>query len=135
MVRKINQFITFILGTKLMMWAVPDSKRFIKGIAITAVAVLLVIYFHGEYLRWAELSGNTTFLSISYIIKNLIILISLIILFIYLKKTKKITYAKVKGEEKIYTKNAKENYFDKFRNKEKLRTKGEQILRKNDKDD
>ena len=118
-----------------MMWAVPDSKRFIKGIAITAVAVLLVIYFHGEYLRWAELSGNTTFLSISYIIKNLIILISLIILFIYLKKTKKITYAKVKGEEKIYTKNAKENYFDKFRNKEKLRTKGEQILRKNDKDD
>ena len=133
MVRKINQFITFILGTKLMMWAVPDSKRFIKGIAITAVAVLLVIYFHGEYLRWAELSGNTTFLSISYIIKNLIILISLIILFIYLKKTKKITYAKVKGEEKIYTKNAKENYFDKFRNKEKLRTKGEQILEKDEK--
>jgi len=132
-VRKINQFITFILGTKLMMWAVPDSKRFIKGIAITAVAVLLVIYFHGEYLRWAELSGNTTFLSISYIIKNLIILISLIILFIYLKKTKKITYAKVKGEEKIYTKNAKENYFDKFRNKEKLRTKGEQILEKDEK--
>ena len=118
-----------------MMWAVPDSKRFIKGIAITAVTVLLVIYFHGEYLRWAELSGNTSYLSISYIIKNLIILISLIILFIYLKKTKKITYAKVKGEEKIYTKNAKEDYFDKFRNKEKLRTKGEQILRKNDKDD
>ena len=117
------------------MWAVPDSKRFIKGIAITAVAIFLVIYFHGEYLRWAELSGNTTYLSISYIIKNLIILISLIILFIYLKKTKKKAYAKVKGEEKIYTKNANEDYFDKFRNKEKLRTKGEQILRKNDKDD
>ena len=54
MVRKFNQVISAILGTKLMMWAVPDSKRFIKGIAITAVAVLLVIYFHGEYLRWAE---------------------------------------------------------------------------------
>jgi hypothetical protein len=54
-------------------------------------------------------------------------------LFIYLKKTKKITYAKVKGEEKIYTKNAKEDYFDKFRNKEKLRTKGEQILEKDEK--
>jgi len=118
-----------------MMWAVPDSKRFIKGIAITAVVIFLVIYFHGEYLRWAELSGNTTYLSSSYIIKNIIILISLIILFIYLKKNKKKTYAKVKGEEKIYTKNANEDYFDKFRNKEKLRTKGEQILRKNDKDD
>ena len=117
-----------------MMWAVPDSKRFIKGIAITVVAILLVVYFHGEYLRWAELSGNTTYLSISYIIKNLIILISLIILFIYLKKTKKKVYAKVKGEEKIYTKKADEDYFDKFRNKEKLRTKGEQILEKDEKD-
>jgi len=62
-----------------MMWAVPDSKRLIKGIVIAAAVVLLVIYFHSEYLRWAELSGNTTYLSISYIIKNLIILISLII--------------------------------------------------------
>ena len=118
-----------------MMWAVPDSKRFIKGIVAAAAVVLLVIYFHSEYLRWAELSGNTTYLSSSYIIKNLIILISLIILFIYLKKTKKKVYAKVKGEEKIYTKKADEDYFDKFRNKEKLRTKAEQILEKNDKDD
>ena len=116
-----------------MMWAVPDSKRFIKGIAITAVVVFLVIYFHGEYLKWAELSGNMTYLSGSYIIKNLIILISLITLFIYLKKTKKKVYPKVKGEEKIYTKNANDDYFDKFRNKEKLRTKAEQILEKDEK--
>ena len=134
MIKKFNQLIGFILATKLMMWAVPDSKRFIKGIVITAVVVLLVIYFHSEYLRWAELSGNTTFLSISYIIKNLIILISLIILFIYLKKTKKKVYAKVKGEEKIYTKNADEDYFDKFRNKENLKTKTEQILEKDEKE-
>ena len=117
-----------------MMWAVPDSKRFIKGIAITVVAIFLVIYLHGEYLRWAELSGSTTYLSISYIIKNLIILISLIILFIYLKKTKKKVYPKVKGEEKIYTKNVNEDYFDKFRDKEKLRTKAEQILEKDEKE-
>jgi len=132
-VRKFNQLISFVLGTKLMMWAVPDSKRFIKGIAITVVAIFSVIYFHGEYLRWADLSGNMTYLSISYIIKNLIILVSLIILFIYLKKTKKKAYAKVKGEEKIYTKNANEDYFDKFRDKEKLRTKAEQILEKDGK--
>ena len=117
-----------------MMWAVPDSKRFIKGIVAAAAVVLLVIYFHSEYLRWAELSGNTTYLSISYIIKNLIILISLIILFIYLKKTKKKAYAKVKGEEKIYTKSTNEDYFDKFKDK-KLRTKAEQILEKDEKDD
>ena len=117
-----------------MMWAVPDSKRFIKGIAITVVAIFLVIYFHGEYLRWAELSGNTNYLSISYIIKNLIILISLIILFIYLKKTKKKVYPKVKGEEKIYSKNINEEYFDKFRNTDKLKTKAERILEKDGKE-
>ena len=118
---------------RIVLQSVRDSSgSTLKGIAITVVAIFLVIYFHGEYLRWAELSGNTTYLSISYIIKNLIILISLIILFFYLKKTKKKAYAKVKGEEKIYSKNANEDYFDKFRNKEKLRTKGEQILKKND---
>ena len=124
-----------MLGSKLLFWVKPDAKIFIKGIIFTAVFILLVIYLHSEYLTWVSLSENKTYLNISYFVKNLLILISLFILFLYLKKQKKITYAKVKGEEKIYTKNAKEDYFDKFRNKEKLRTKGEQILRKNDKDD
>ena len=47
---------------------------------------------------------------------------------------KKKAYAKVKGEEKIYSKNANEDYFDNFRNKEKLRTKAEQILEKDDRE-
>ena len=55
-------------------------------------------------------------------------------MFIYLKKTKKKVYPKVKGEEKISTKNANEDYFDKFRDKEKLRTKAEQILEKDEKE-
>ena len=115
-----------------MTWALPDSKRFIKGISITAVSILLIIYFHGEYLKWVELSGNTSFLTFSYLIKKIIILILLFILFFYLKKPKKKTSPIVKGEEKIYTKYSGDAYFDKFRNKEKLRTKGEQILKKHD---
>ena len=113
-----------------MMWAVPDTKRFIKGTIITAAVILLTMYFHGEYLSWAELSGHTTYLSISYLIKNLIILISLVILFFYLKKTKKKVYPKVKGEEKIYTKGTNEDYFDKFRNKKKLRSRAEKNLKR-----
>ena len=69
MIKKFNQLVGFILATKLMMWAVPDSKRFIKGIVITAVVILLTIYFHSEYLGWAEISGNISFISISYILK------------------------------------------------------------------
>jgi len=133
-IRKLNQLVGLILTTKLMTWVVPDSKRFIKGIITTAITIIFTIYFHSEYLRWAEISGNINLVSTSYILKNLIILISLIGLYFYLKKTPKKAYAKVKGEEKIYTKNNNEDYFDKFRNKDKLKTKAEQILEKDDKD-
>ena len=91
-------------------------------------------FFHSEFLNWSEISGNTKFLSTSYIIKNLIILISLVVLFFYLKTPGKKVYAKVKGEEKIYTKNNNEDYFDKFRNTDKLRSKQERILEKDDKE-
>ena len=135
MVRKFNQFISLILGTKLMMWAVPDSKRFIKGIVAAAAVVLLVIYSHSEYLGWAEISGNISFMSTSYILKNLIILISLLFFYFYIRKPKKITTSRVKGEDKIYTSYTGDAYFDKFRNKEKLKSKAEQTLEKDDKDD
>jgi len=131
-IRKLNQLVGLILTTKLMTWVVPDSKRFIKGIITTTIIILFAIYFHSEYLRWTEISGNINLVSTSYILKNLIILISLISLYFYLKKTPKKAYAKVKGEEKIYTKNNNEDYFDKFRNKDKLKTKAEQILDKDD---
>tara|TARA_B100000530_G_scaffold330240_1_gene273323 strand:- start:490 stop:894 length:405 start_codon:yes stop_codon:yes gene_type:complete len=133
-IRKLNQLVGLILATKLMTWAVPDTKKFIKGILITAIIILITIYLHSEYLSWSEISGNSKFITSSYIIKNLIILVSLISLYLYLRKPSKKIYPKVKGEDKIYTKNTNEDYFDKFRNKEKLKTKAEQILEKDGKD-
>ena len=117
-----------------MTWAVPDTKKFIKGILITALIILLSMYLQSEYLSWSEISGNSKFITSSYILKNVIILISIITLYFYLKRPSKKIYPKVKGEEKIYTKNTNEDYFDKFRNKEKLKTKAEQILEKDGKD-
>ena len=134
MIRKLNQLVGLILATKLMTWAVPDTKKFIKGILITGIIILITIYLQSEYLSWSEISGNSKFITSSYIVKNLIILISLISLYLYLRKPSKKIYPKVKGEEKIYTKNSNEDYFDKFRNKEKLKTKAEQILEKDGKD-
>ena len=134
MIRKLNQLVGLILATKLMTWAVPDTKKFIKVILITGIIILITIYLHSEYLSWSEISGNSKFITSSYIIKNLIILVTLISLYLYLRKPSKKIYPKVKGEEKIYTKNSNEDYFDKFRNKEKLKTKAEQILEKDGKD-
>ena len=53
--------------------------------------------------------------------------------FVLIKTPWKKDYAKVKGEEKIYTKYNNEDYFDKFRKKDKLKTKAERILEKDDK--
>tara|TARA_B100000941_G_scaffold282231_1_gene250470 strand:+ start:172 stop:576 length:405 start_codon:yes stop_codon:yes gene_type:complete len=133
-IRKLNQLVGLILATKLMTWAVPDTKKFIKGILITGIIILITIYLHSEYLSWSEISGNSKFITSSYIIKNLVILVSLISLYLYLRKPSKKIYPKIKGEDKIYTKNTNEDYFDKFRNKEKLKTKAEQILEKDGKD-
>ena len=116
-----------------MMWAAPDSKRFIKGILITLAVILLTIYFQNEYLNWAEVSDTKKYLTLSYVIKNLIILVSIIYLFFYLKKPVKKVYKKIPGEEKIYTKKSGEDYFDKFRNTKKLKTKAEKILEKDGK--
>ena len=134
MIRKLNQLVGLILATKLMTWAVPDTKKFIKGILISGIIILITIYLHSEYLSWSEISGNSKFITSSYVIKNLIIIVSLISLYLYLRKPSKKIYPKVKGEYKIYTKNTNEDYFDKFRNKEKLKTKAEQILEKDGKD-
>ena len=135
MIKKFNQLIALMLGTKVMMWAVPDSKRFIKGVSITLTIVLLITYFHNEYLSWSKISGNSDFMSQSYVVKNLIILFSIVCLYLYLKKSKikKKVYPKIPGEEKIYNKKSDEDYFDKFRNTKKLKTKAEKILDKDGK--
>ena len=134
MIRKLNQLVGLILATKLMTWAVPDTKKFIKGILIAGIIILITIYLHSEYLSWSEISGNSKFITISYIFKNAIILISIVSLYFFLKKPSKKIYPKVKGEEKIYSKYTNEDYFNKFREKEKLKTKAEQILEKDGKD-
>jgi len=133
-IKIINKFATFLLGLKVLSWVVPDTNRFIKGILITLVVILLTIYFHKEYLSWTEISGSSNYLTISYIVKNLIIVFSIIYLFFYLKKPVKKIYKKVPGEEKIYTKKSGEDYFDKFRNTKKLKTKAEKILEKDGKE-
>lgn len=134
MIKILNRFITFLLGLKVLSWVAPDTNRFIKGILLTIVVILLTIYFQNEYLDWAEASNNKKYLTLSYILKNLIILVSIICLFFYLKKPVKKIYKKVPGEEKIYTKKSGDNYFDKFRNTKKLKTKAEKILEKDGKD-
>jgi hypothetical protein len=129
--RKLTSLVSSILALKIFFWAQPDAIKFIKGFIFEILFVILVIYSHNQYLNWAILSNNKNFLAYSYIIKNLLILVSLLFLFFYLKRKKNLSpLKKIKGEEKIYSENFKEDYFDKFREKKDLRSKADILLNK-----
>lgn len=131
MFRKLTSLVSSILALKIFFWAQPDAIKFIKGFIFEILFVILVIYSHNQYLNWAILSNNKNFLAYSYIIKNLLILVSLLFLFFYLKRKKNLSpLKKIKGEEKIYSENFKEDYFDKFREKKDLRSKADILLNK-----
>ena len=131
MLKKITNLFSSILALKFFFWVEPDAKRFIKGIVLAIFSIILIIYLHNEYLNWAELSNSKKFLANSFIIKNFLIFLSLLLLFFYLKRKKNLSILKkVEGEEKIYSKNFKEDYFNKFREKKELRSKTDILLNK-----
>ena len=114
-------------------WIKP---RFL-GFAILIISIFLIIYIHSEYISWVELSGNKTFLTKSYIIKNIIIVLALIV-FIFLNRNKTIPsikkdYKTIKAE-KIKMEEKKDN-LKAIKEKGELKTEYERILEGSDEDD
>ena len=121
-----------IIGTKILFFLKPELN-----IVIFAIFILLTIYIHSEYINWSEISGNNKYIALSFIIKNILILISSILLLFSIKRSKfkndgfdkfRDKELKTYSEKKLEPKtNLQKNeiddaYFDKFRGKKKLRT-------------
>ena len=62
----------FLYG-RLYLW----TKEKIGGILFLFIAIFLVIYFHSEYLKYADLKQSTdsNYIGISFVVKNLLIII------------------------------------------------------------
>ena len=109
--------------------------RFIKpslpGLGILFLAIVLILYAHSEYISWVEISGRKIYLGYSYLLKNILIIISIIAFYIYARRQKKIS-TKV---EKITPEEEKYDGYDDLRKKEKLKTEYEQILEGTDEKD
>ena len=78
-------------------------KPRLLSLVILIFSVFLFIYLHSEYISWVELSGDKTFLTLSYIIKNVLILLAVIV-FIFLNRGKKVAevkkdYKQIKAEK------------------------------------
>jgi hypothetical protein len=117
----------------LYQWVKP---RFF-GFAILIISIFLIIYIHSEYISWLELSGNKTYLTKSYILKNFLIVLALIV-FIFLNRNKTIPsikkdYKTIKAE-KIKMEEKKDN-LKVIKEKGELKTEYERILEGSDEDD
>ena len=64
-------------------WFKPELKIVVRNIVICAVFILITIYIHSEYIKWSEVSGNKEFITLSFILKNGLILLSLMALLLY----------------------------------------------------
>ena len=99
-------------------------KPSLVGFIILLLAIVFILYAHSEYISWVEISGRKIFLGYSYLLKNILIIISIIAFYIYAKRQKKIS-PKV---EKITPEEEKYDGYDSLRKKEKLKTEYERIL-------
>lgn len=112
--------IKLLVATSVYRWAKPKFKSLVILISV----VLLTLYLHNEYLDWSDRTNNEKYIGLSYIIKNLLLFLSigvylLLLRIQHLKSTEEIVQDKQIGDG-----------FDKFRNKDKLISKSERILNK-----
>ena len=140
-----------ILVTKFFFWL---RTRY-KGLFVLFITLAIIFYAHKEYVSWANVTGNVSYLGYSYILKNVLLVLVILIYFIItikrsiasrdgfdsLRKKEKLT----SSAERILDKDkaerastegerADESVFDSLKNKEKLTSKAERILQKKRKD-
>lgn len=111
----IFQILKIVAATKVYLWIKPR----IRSISILVITIVLVLYSHNEYINWAEKSGKISYLGYSFIVKNLLIFLALIVFFLYSKN--------IKNNQVVIKEN---DGFDEIRNKKKLSSKLDNLLDK-----
>ena len=112
---------------KFYLWVKPS----LVGFVILFLTIVLILYAHSEYNSWVEISGRKVFLGYSYLLKNILIIISIIAFYIYARGQQK----KSPKVEKITPEEEKYDGYDDLRKKEKLKTEYERILEGTDEKD
>lgn len=104
--RKLISLAITYLSLDFILKKKPHLKNLLKIIFFSIIGIFLIIYLHSEFIDWAKISNKNQFVSYSFIIKNILILIIILFVLINLKAPK-----------------VKDDGFDKFRNKESLKSK------------
>ena len=130
----------FVLVRDLVLDGFGWLKKHWLETAPGLILAFLCFYLHGEYLHWVEISGDKTFLTLSFVIKNTILVV-LVCIYIYMPVRR---FTKIENKEQALMAEHRSNHtpvlersdvFEKIRIKEKLLTKTDQILSNKDREE
>ena len=124
--------LNFILKSTLLLKIYFWLKPRLFNLSVLIFTIIIISYAHGEYISWIEISEKKIFLGYSYIVKNILILLSILIYFLF---TKNMTKNQAKINEKFESINInKKETFVNLKKKGKLKTEYERILEDTDTD-
>ena len=119
-------------------------KKNYKLLFYSLIASLIIFYIHHEFVSWSSTTGNTKYITLSFLIKNTLIFLIILFCLLYIAFKRKMSddgynlvrEKEIKTKAEMFTSNRKNNdmahddAFDKVRQKESLKTKGEKLLEK-----
>jgi hypothetical protein len=124
--------LNFILKSTLLLKIYFWLKPRLFNLTVLIFSIIIISYVHSEYISWVEISEKKILLGYSYIIKNILILIAILIYFLTSKKqTKSIEELNEKYES---ISPDRKKTFVSLKEKGKLKTDYERILEDTDED-
>lgn len=122
--------LNFILKSTLLLKIYFWLKPRLFNLTVLIFSIIIISYVHSEYISWVEISEKKILLGYSYIIKNILILIAILIYFLTSKKqTKSIEELNEKYES---ISPDRKKTFVSLKEKGKLKTDYERILEDTD---
>ena len=122
--------LNFILKSTLLLKIYFWLKPRLFNLTVLIFSIIVISYVHSEYISWVEISEKKILLGYSYIIKNILILIAILIYFLTSKKqTKSIEELNEKYES---ISPDRKKTFVSLKEKGKLKTDYERILEDTD---
>ena len=124
--------LNFILKSTLLLKIYYWLKPRLFNLTVLIFSIIIISYVHSEYISWVEISEKKILLGYSYIIKNILILIAILIYFLTSKKQTKSLEELNEKYESISPDRKKT--FVSLKEKGKLKTDYERILEDTDED-
>jgi hypothetical protein len=125
----LNQLLKFTLISSLLLWLKPRWR----GLLALSALVIAAHTFHGEYLDYAERSGDQSFLVWSYVIKWIVLTVGVLVYMAYMiagrnTRAQSVDERRIKKKVKVNTIPQVDDGFDFLRQKKHLQNRADKIV-------